>query len=422
MTENWSLYHPEIPEFLRRLAETPPMARLRQVGMNCGCEYTSFPRFAGWVPYSRFDHSVGVGLIVWHFTGDLRQSAAGLLHDAATPAFAHVVDFLHGDHLHQESTEARTAELIETSPELQALLKEYGLTTEDVADYHRYPIADNDSPQLSADRLEYTLGDLRCYGFAGADALRVFYEDLTVWRDESGRPELAFRTRETACAFTEASLQTARVYVADEDRFAMQALADLLRDAVNRQVLTEDDLYRTESFVIQKLEADPASARRWRRFRRFCRVERSAERPENGLWFRIPAKLRYIDPLVAGLGRVSRLYAGVRQALEAVLAIQAAQFRACGCDLDAQYRKYGDTESFFAKVLQPGRLYEVGYPKCVCPEVLRGETADAAHCECSRQSVLYILEQLLPERHITVRTVETVLGGGTCCRFAVTVE
>ena len=47
---------------------------------------------------------------------------------------------------------------------------------------------------------------------------------------------------------------------------------------------------------------------------------------------------------------------------------------------------------------------------------------DAAHCECSRQSVLYILEQLLPERHITVRTVETVLGGGTCCRFAVTVE
>lgn len=80
------------------------------------------------------------------------------------------------------------------------------------------------------------------------------------------------------------------------------------------------------------------------------------------------------------------------------------------------------TRRAFAKVLQPGRLYEVGYPKCVCPEVLRGETADAAHCECSRQSVLYILEQLLPEKRITVQTVQTVLGGGTCCRFAVTVE
>ena len=463
MTENWSLYHPEIPEFLRRLAETPPMARLRQVGMNCGCEYTSFPHFAGWAPYSRFDHSVGVGLIVWHFTGDLRQSAAGLLHDAATPAFAHVVDFLHGDHLHQESTEARTAELIETSPELQALLKEYGLTTEDVADYHRYPIADNDSPQLSADRLEYTLGDLRCYGFAGADALRVFYEDLTVWRDESGRPELAFRTRETACAFTQASLQTARVYVADEDRFAMQALADLLRDAVNRQVLTEDDLYRTESFVIQKLEADPATARGagsgasagWSGARKGRRTDSGSGFPPScgtliRWWRALAASLGWTP----GCGRPRRpswpqtLPAGsvfrrkppermieksgerdmdyrekaVRCVRETVLPVQAAQFRACGCDLDAQYRKYGDTESFFAKVLQPGRLYEVGYPKCVCPEVLGGETADAAHCECSRQSVLYILEQLLPERHITVRTVETVLGGGTCCRFAVTVE
>ena len=112
----------------------------------------------------------------------------------------------------------------------------------------------------------------------------------------------------------------------------------------------------------------------------------------------------------------------VRCVRETVLPIQRAQFQACGCDLDAQYRKYGDTEGFFAKILQPGRRYEVGYPKCVCPEVLEGTAADASHCECSRQSVLYILEQLLPEKRITVETVETVLNGGASCRFLVTVE
>lgn len=52
------------------------MARLRQVGMNCGCEYTDFPRFRHLAPYSRFRHSVGVGLIVWHFTHDAAQAAA----------------------------------------------------------------------------------------------------------------------------------------------------------------------------------------------------------------------------------------------------------------------------------------------------------------------------------------------------------
>ena len=36
----------------------------------------------------------------------------------------------------------------------------------------------------------------------------------------------------------------------------------------------------------------------------------------------------------------------VRCVRETVLPVQAAQFRECGCDLDAQYRKYGDTEGF----------------------------------------------------------------------------
>ena len=306
MAENWSLYHPELPEPLRRLADTPPMRRLRQVGMNCGCEYTAFPRFAGWAPYSRFDHSVGVGLIVWHFTGDLRQSAAGLLHDVATPVFAHTVDFLNGDHLRQESTEARTAEVIAASPELRALLAEYGLAPEDVSDCHRFPIADNDAPRLCADRLEYTLGNLRSYGFAGGDALRAFYADLTAANNEGGVPELAFRTPETACAFTEAALSTGRIYVADEDRFAMQALADLLRAALDRGVLTESDLHTTEPLVIRKLEADPETAAMWRRFRAYRRLDRTPRQPAGTGWIQVPAKLRYIDPLITGVGRVSR--------------------------------------------------------------------------------------------------------------------
>ena len=39
----------------------------------------------------------------------------------------------------------------------------------------------------------------------------------------------------------------------------------------------------------------------------------------------------------------------VRCVRETVLPVQAAQFRECGCDLDAQYRKYGDTEGFFCQ-------------------------------------------------------------------------
>ena len=102
-----SIYQTETPEFLLRLCLTPPLRRLADVGMNCGCEYTAFPRFAGIGRYSRLEHSLGAALIVWRFTRSEAQAAAALLHDAATPVFAHVVDFLRGDYLEQTATDLR---------------------------------------------------------------------------------------------------------------------------------------------------------------------------------------------------------------------------------------------------------------------------------------------------------------------------
>ena len=321
MQDLWTLYHPEIPAFLRPYLDTPPLARLRDVGMNCGCEYTSFPLYLRCRPYSRFDHSVGAALITWHFTQSPRQTVSALLHDIATPVFAHVVDFLNGDHLNQESTEAGTEDLLRRCPALLALLQRDGVAVEDAADYHRFPLADNPSPRLSADRLEYTLGNLWHYGFLPLDRLAVFYDDLTVSAGETGEAELAFRTRETAEAFTRASLATSRVYVADEDRFAMQALADLLKDALDRRVLVREDLYTTEPAVIEKLRADPRSAAQWHRFRHLSRLRVSREKPEEPGWRSVPAKKRYIDPLVLDEGRVSCLSPEVRAMQEAFLAL-----------------------------------------------------------------------------------------------------
>ena len=139
----FDIYSEDFPEFLNELIETKEFQRLKNVGMNCGCEYTSFPIFKRGKEYTRYDHSIGVSLIIWHFTKDIKQSIAGLLHDISSPVFAHVIDFLNGDHETQESTEEKTEEIIENSVEIQNILKKYNLTTKDVYDYHMYPVADN---------------------------------------------------------------------------------------------------------------------------------------------------------------------------------------------------------------------------------------------------------------------------------------
>ena len=129
-----------------------------------------------------------------------------------------------------------------------------------------------------------------------------------------------------------------------------------------------------------------------------------------------------IGQLPAGIR--ARLYRPCAEACVrgGVLVESRRQFEECGCDLDRQYAKYGRTPFFFADVIEPGRVYEMGYPRCLCPQVEAGFAAAPIHCECSRQSILYVLEELMPGRTIEVETLDTVLAGGPECRFRVTVK
>ncbi|WP_455538209.1 HD domain-containing protein [Terrisporobacter sp.] len=303
------IYSEDFPVFLKELINTTEFQRLKNVGMNCGCEYTRFPIFSKGKDYTRYTHSIGVSLIVWHFTKDIKQSIAGLLHDISSPVFAHVIDFLNEDHENQESTEEETEKVIRNSKEIQEILKKYNLTTEDVCNYHVYPIADNASPLLSADRLEYTLGNGFYYGFKTMKEIKSIYEDLIVSKNEMDIDEISFKTLDKAIEFTSLAMMNSRVYTCSEDRFSMQYLADLLKLAINKNIININDLYTTENEVIIKLKEDEELNSMWNKFLNFSQVFTSKTKPEVGYTVNIPAKRRYINPQVVLKGRVSNLSA-----------------------------------------------------------------------------------------------------------------
>ena len=303
-----SIYAKEIPVLLKQLANTAEMQRLSNIGMHCGCEYADLLLYRGArIPYTRLIHSIGVSNIVWNFTHDIRQAIAGLLHDIATPVFAHTIDFMQGDHLTQESTEDKTLFMIENSKEITALLKENHIRMEEVSDYHLYPIADNDTPMLSADRLEYTMGNGFCVYNMELEELSDIYKDLIVTQNEHGNEELCFRSIENAKKFTNLSLRNSHFFVSDEDRFLMQYLADMIRLAIENGILLLSDLYLTENEVIQKLNKDKKLSNRWRRYTELSAVSSSVKKPDTEYCVKISAKKRYIDPLVLVENKAIRL-------------------------------------------------------------------------------------------------------------------
>ena len=306
------IYEDACPAYLQEMIQCPSLERLDHVAMNCGMNYTHTPFFLKVGRYTRLDHSLGCALILDRFTHDRKQAAAGLLHDISTPVFSHVIDFARGDYLKEESTEEKTEAIIRSDRQLVQVLAAYGLDVEDVKDYHRYPLADNDSPKLSSDRLECTLSNALNYNFTDLDTIRYVYDDLCIDRNEEGEAEIQFRHRDQAVRFEQLMLQCTRIYTEDDDRYGMEILARLINDMLRHDVITEKDLYvGEEAFIARYFRKGSMYYRPWRHFTSLIGTKRDPA------GIAVNAKKRWINPLVRGKGRLLDLDPELHEQVEA---------------------------------------------------------------------------------------------------------
>jgi len=94
----------------------------------------------------------------------------------------------------------------------------------------------------------------------------------------------------------------------------------------------------------------------------------------------------------------------------------------CKGDLDLFFSEQENSEYSFQSVIEKGRIYEMGYPRCLCFMHDMGFAKSMTHCECSRQSILFVLHELFPDKDFVVETISTVLGGADKCTFRITVN
>lgn len=256
--EYFKILCPKFPEWLLEYINTFEMERISKISMSCGTDYSPF--FNVKYFYSNLDHSVGVALIIWHFTKSKEQTLAGLFHDIATPVFKHCIDFMNNDSENQESTEEKTREMIENSHDIMKLLERDGISVDRVCDYKIYPLADNDTPRLSADRFEYTFSSgLTFNPIWDLESIKEVYENIIIVKNEDGLDEFAFNDLEICKKYMEIISKLWPSWIASEDRIVMQFLADITKSMINKGYLTIEDLYTlSEADVINKIRACPS--------------------------------------------------------------------------------------------------------------------------------------------------------------------
>lgn len=301
----------EFPEFLYDYINTPEMQKQAGISVSCG---TIYSKMYNQMWYSSLDHSVAVALIIWNFTKDKKQTLSGLFHDIATPVFKHTIDFMNKDYEKQESTEELTTKIISESKEIMNLLQRDGIKVEEISDYHIYPIADNDTPMLSSDRLEYTLsnGLGATEKIWGLNEIEEIYKNIEIQKNEDGIQELGFKDLKIAEKFVNTMSILSRLYRREKTVFSMQLLADIMKRMSDKNMISIDDLYRlSEKDVIRKIENcnDEIISQCFNIWRNATEIKTSDTLPENKYFVSIEKmKVRYINPLVKINNKFERLY------------------------------------------------------------------------------------------------------------------
>lgn len=234
----------EIPDFLQKYLNVPSLLRLKEIGYFCGMDYASKNIYSFEEKISRYDHSLSVALLTWHFTKDKKATLAGLFHDIGTPCFSHVIDYMNKDYETQESTEAFTENIIKNDKLLRKYLEEDNIKVEDIINFKKYTIVDNKRPKLCVDRLDGII--LTGYAWVknlNKENIKEIVDNLDIFINEDDEQELGFKTLKSARLAYETNQEIDEYCHSKEDNYMMELLANITKKAINNNVVQYNDLF-----------------------------------------------------------------------------------------------------------------------------------------------------------------------------------
>ena len=225
------------------LIKTPAVQRLkgiRQQGLPKEWHYG--------VEFMRYDHSIGVMVLLDRLGAPIKEQIAGLLHDISHTAFSHVYDYYinnnnesHGDDVFEK--------YIKKNKEIMKILKKYKYKIKDITDFKGFTLLENNLPDLCADRIDYTLRELL---FFKKDKKKVttLYKNLTVVDGE-----IVFKNKKSAKEFYGVYKYFAENHWGGiKHMINYMMFVKVLKKAIKLKLIEEDDFNKTDDYILERIK------------------------------------------------------------------------------------------------------------------------------------------------------------------------
>lgn len=290
---------------LLELINSQPLQRLKGINQAGASPYVLPNKTV-----TRYEHSVGVMLLLKIIGAPLEEQIAGLLHDVPHTAFSHVIDYVfkNTDHTWHEDFH----EKIIRNSEIPDILAKFGFSVDRLMNEHNFPLLERSIPDLCTDRIDYSFRDRLAYLGSGEN-IKNYLDNLIV-RDL----EIIFKRGDWALKFTKDYFEMDYKFWSNPLEVAIfQILADAIRLALDKKLLLEDDLFKDDQYVYDKLKqfGDQDIDKKLAKLNPQLKIVLD----DNNYDFYSKNKLRYIDPKFinedGAIRRVSEVHEEIKQEL-----------------------------------------------------------------------------------------------------------
>lgn len=215
---------------------------------------------------SRFDHSVGVYLLLKKYWAPLEEQISWLIHDVSHGTFSHCLDYVFAEWSQkQQNHQDNIFESFIRKTDIPDILQRYDRDIEYILDDIHFPLKETMLPDLCADRIDYSLRDAQKYKACTLDQISYILDHLVV---KEGKR--VFTDFSSAKAYAELFHHVNETYYASKEAALMfHTVGDYLKHAWQHGYVDRDDFYTTDKQILDKIasyiESDEQLAIYWQR-------------------------------------------------------------------------------------------------------------------------------------------------------------
>lgn len=239
---------------------------------------------------TRFDHSVGVMLLIRLLDGSIEEQIAGLLHDVSHTAFSHVADYVF-EHESEDYHEMIFDEVVGNS-DIPKILARYQIDYNKTADHANWPLLEQPAPALCADRIDYTLRDMHEYGHISLAEVQAFLSDMTVVKGHIHLQDISIAEWFTETYYKE----VIDFFMHPLSVYANHSLAQCLKQVLQKKIITPSDFLGTDQALLNMIQ-DSSATDVWNTIQKISPEATVRNNPSN-YDFHKKHKMRTIDPLI----------------------------------------------------------------------------------------------------------------------------